>query len=435
MASLNKLPAAPRTSEGAPTARNIGALAQLRRTALACLLWEDNFYEDGQKVADRLRNLVAANDPRDVMSLMLEARTQMHLRHLPLFLARELARTGKLKPMALTEIIQRPDELTEFLALYWADKKQPLSAAVKRGLGMAFYKFNEYSLQKYNRQNQPIKLRDVLRLTHPKPVDNAQSALWKRLLKGELATPDTWEVELSASTNKTASWLRLLTERKLGGLALLRNLRNMQQANIPTAAIASAMAETDFTRVLPFRFIAAARYAPQLEPQLEAALFGRCQSLPKLSGHTAILIDVSGSMSAPLSAKSDMRRIDAAAGLAIIARELSNDIFIAKFASSQQALPPRRGFALRDAIGSASGGTYLGAAMDFINLRSYDRLIVITDEQSADTIPNAQNNKSYIINVGSDQNGVGYRQGYTHLTGFSENIFRYISAIEEPNDH
>ena len=50
---------------------------------------------------------------------------------------------------------------------------------------------------KYAR-DKAIKLRDVIRLAHPKPGSEEQSALWKRLVNDELKTPDTWEVAISA---------------------------------------------------------------------------------------------------------------------------------------------------------------------------------------------------------------------------------------------
>ena len=39
--------------------------------------------------------------------------------------------------------------------------------------------------------------------------------------------------------------------------------------------------------------------------------------------------------------------------------------------------------------------------------KGYDRLIVITDEQSHDSVP-APRGKGYVINVASNRNGVGY---------------------------
>src|SRR4029077_17126401 len=78
----------------------------------------------------------------------------------------------------------------------------------------------------------PVKLRAVLFLCHAKPVDAAQAELWKRLVAGELATPDTWEGALSAGADKREAWERFLAENKLGALALLRNLRNMAEAKV-----------------------------------------------------------------------------------------------------------------------------------------------------------------------------------------------------------
>src|SRR5208337_2453362 len=172
------------------------------------------------------------------------------------------------------------DELSEFVAIYWAGGRQPLSAQVKKGLAAAFGKFDEYALAKYDRAGA-VRLRDVLFLSHARPADEAQAALWKRLAGNELATPDTWEVALSATgraegdraLDKRELWERLLAERKLGALALLRNLRNMQVAGVSEELVLAALAALKTDRVLPFRFLAAARVAPQWEQALEQAMY------------------------------------------------------------------------------------------------------------------------------------------------------------------
>src|SRR5215831_14576557 len=184
-----------RTHEGA-VAQRIGAKAELRRTVLTCLLWEDAFYEKGNDIAQRIGSLVRANKAEDVAALAVEARSQMQLRHVPLLLVRELARregAGALVAETLERVTQRADELGEFVALYWKEKKQPLSAGVKRGLARAFVKFNAHQLAKYNRESA-VKLRDVLFLCHAKPRNEEQVGVWKRLVEGKLAAPDTWEV-------------------------------------------------------------------------------------------------------------------------------------------------------------------------------------------------------------------------------------------------
>src|SRR5690348_8354351 len=259
-----------RTHEGAP-ARHISPELQLRRSVLACLLWEDQFYEDGVAIAGRIRELVAKVAAEKVAQLAVEARTQMKLRHAPLLLVREMARLPSHRQLGadtLMQVIQRADELCEFVALYWSEGKQPLSAQVKKGLATAFTKFDEYALAKYNRST-PVKLRDVLFLSHAKPLDAAQAELWKRVVNGELSTPDTWEAALSSGADKREAWERLLGENKLGALALLRNLRNMAEAKVDEQLVRTGLYRMRTERVLPFRFIAAARYAPQWEAELE----------------------------------------------------------------------------------------------------------------------------------------------------------------------
>jgi 60 kDa SS-A/Ro ribonucleoprotein len=319
MARLNtlNLNTAPRTHEGTP-ARHISPEMQLRRSVLACLLWESQFYEDGVEIAGRIADLVPKVAVDKVAPLAIEAREQMKLRHAPLLLVREMARHKTHRaPVSetLARVIQRADELAEFVAMYWKDGRVPLSGQVKKGLAAAFPKFDEYQLAKYDRGG-PIKLRDVLFLCHPKPRDQVQAAVWKNLIAGTLTTPDTWEVALSSGADKHEAWERLLCEQKLGALALLRNLRNMREAGVSDKLVVRALGEMKTDRVLPFRFIAAARYAPQHEPELGHAMFRSLKNQAPLPGTTALVVDTSPSMwMARLSRNSDMDRFEAAAGL------------------------------------------------------------------------------------------------------------------------
>jgi 60 kDa SS-A/Ro ribonucleoprotein len=438
MARLNTLNLnfAPLTHEGAP-ARNISTELQLRRSVLACLLWESQFYEDGVEIAGRIAELVPKVAAEKVAALAVEARSKMKLRHAPLLLVREMARHASHRSLVadtLATVIQRADELAEFVAIYWKDGRVPLSAQVKKGLSAAFPKFDEYALSKYDRGG-PIKLRDVLFLAHAKPRDEAQAEVWKRLIAGELAVPDTWEVALSSGANKREAWERLLREQKLGALALLRNLRNMQEADVDERLVLAALSTMSTARVLPFRFLAAARYAPQWEEALEQAMLN-CVGSPekaqeKLTGKTIVLVDVSGSMTAPLSRQSGMQRTDAAYGLAVLLREIGEKVGVFSFSDNLVEVPARRGFALRDAIDASQphSSTMLGKAVEELNKKErYDRLIVITDEQAHDTVP-APKGKGYVINVASYKNGVGYGK-WTHIDGWSESVVEYIRALE-----
>jgi len=470
MARLNTLNLnfGPRTHEGAP-ARHISPELQLRRSVLACLLWESQFYEDGVEIAGRIAELVPKVAAEKVAALAIEAREQMKLRHAPLALVREMARHKTHRALVsetLARVIQRADELAEFVAIYWKDGRVPLSGQVKKGLAAALPKFDEYQLAKYDRGG-PIKLRDVLFLCHAKPRDAAQAGVWKKLIWGRLNAPDTWEVALSAGSDKREAWERLLREQKLGALALLRNLRNMHEAGVDESLVLSALGSMSTARVLPFRFLGAARHAPQWEEALEQAMLKCVAGAEKLPGHvlpgkTIVLVDVSGSMTAPLSRRSEMQRTDAAYGLAVLLREIGEKVAVYSFSDGLAEVPARRGFALRDAIDASQrhNSTQLGKAVEILNrTEKYDRLIVITDEQAHDSVPgpdglrgesrsgdhepcgdgcprpsgglgSSGRSSGYMINVASYKNGVGYGK-WTHIDGWSESVIEYIRALEQ----
>jgi 60 kDa SS-A/Ro ribonucleoprotein len=438
MSTLNKLKRV-FTREGAP-AKAFGPADELKRTLMNCLLWEDQFYEDGVGIADRIKQLVPLVEPERVAALAIAAREDMKLRHAPLLVLREMARLATHRGLVadtLVRVIQRPDEMTELLAIYWADalgpmqqrKKQPISAQIKKGLARAVTKFDAYQLAKYDRDGA-VRIRDVLFLVHAKPKDAEQEKVWKQLVEGELSAPDTWEVGLSAGNDKRETFERLIAEKKLGGLALLRNLRLMQKAEVPRETIAGAIEAMRVDRILPYRFITAARYAPDFEPELEAAMLKSITDHVKLKGGTRLLIDVSGSMDAALSRQSEMTRLEAACGLAILAREICEKIEIFTFSNEVKKIPPRRGFALRDAIVASQphAGTYLGKAVKEVDKKG-ERLIVFTDEQSHDKVESPVG-LGYMVNVASNQHGVGHGP-WRRVDGFSEAVIAWIAASEE----
>jgi hypothetical protein len=417
----------------------------LRRSVLSCMLWENEFYEDGVEIAGRIQDLVPRVAAEKVAALAVEARERMKLRHAPLLLVREMARHAthrRLVGETLARVVQRADELAEFVAIYWAGGRQPLSAQVKKGLASAFTKFDEYALAKYDRAGA-VRLRDVLFLSHARPLNEEQAGLWKRLAANELSTPDTWEVALSAAgrgerNRKREVWERLLMERKLGALALLRNLRNLREAGVAEELVLNALHALKTDRVLPFRFLAAARNAPQWEETLELAMFRALEGRrTRLRGHTILLVDVSGSMEVNLSQRSEMRRCDAAYGLAILLREIAERVTIFTFSDRAHMVPARRGMALRDALDAsqAHGGTHLGRALALVEAHwsnDYDRLVVITDEQAHDHV-GSPHGRGYVINVASNRNGVGYG-AWTHIDGWSEAVVDYIAELESADE-
>lgn len=441
VAAPRRFTPAPLTHEGARASR-ITAVDQLRRLVVSCMLFEDTFYVDGKTIADQISAAVAAvlaipMGADIVANIAYEARTKFKLRHAPLWLINSLLATRTPEARAVIagvviSCVQRPDELAELLAMYWKTGKRPLSGQLKKGLAAAFLTFNRYSLSKYANKSGQVKMRDVLFLTHANPRDAEQAQIFKELAEGNLKAPDTWESNLSAGADKKATFTRLINEGSLGALAMLRNLRNMQEAHVDESVIRKGLAEMKVERVLPFRFITAARYAPSLEQELESAMFRCLDGMPKLSGKTALVVDASGSMNVPISSKSEMTRFEAAAALSILAREICEQVDVTVYSNSATTVPPRRGFGLRDAMRQVAewGGTDTQRAVMHAAKRGYDRIIVFTDEQSHTAIGNPLiGTRAYVVNVASYQNGVGYGP-WTHIDGMSEAVLDFIQQHE-----
>jgi 60 kDa SS-A/Ro ribonucleoprotein len=416
---------------------------ELRRAVLACLLWESQFHENRIEIGARIRELVPKVPAEKVAALALEARGKMKLRHAPLVLVREMARHAMHRNHVagtLTDVIQRADDLTEFVAIYWKDGRAPLAAQVKKGLAGAFLKLDAYELRKHHRDG-PVQLRDVLVLAHARPADRAQAEVWKLLLRGELTAPATQEVASRSAGDRRAqvqeagkreTWERLLHEQRMGARSLLRNLGAMHAAGVDAQLVLSALRSMNPARVSPVRFLAAARHAPRWKEALELAMLRCVAGEEKLAGTSIVLVDVSGSMTAPLADVGGMRRIDAACGLAVCLRENCEKVRVFSFSDSLVEVARRRGFALRDAIENSQphSGSRLGDALAEIErTRHYDRLVVITDEPVRDRLP-APKGKAYMINLASRTHGVGYSH-WTHIDGWSDSVVDYIRMLEQ----
>lgn len=475
-----------RTHEGGPAASIPPELA-LHRAVCACLLYEDQFYENGEDIATRIKSLVARVPVQTACDLAIDARSHFNLRHVPLLVMASVAAPGRggssLIGEALAEVIQRPDELSEFVAIYartWGVQpkavRKHLSAQVKKGLAMAFKKFDRYQLAKYFSQSGErgaiVRGRDVMFMVHPRPLDAQQESLFKRIASKEAVTEggaETWEAALSAGPQEGASkdehkrdtFERMLRDRKLGYLALLRNLRGMLDAGVDGELVRQAILDRrGARRVLPFRYVAAARACPQMADVIDQALLESIADIPALPGRTVVLVDVSGSMEDPLSSRSALTRMDAAAALASVIR---GDVRVFTFSDKTVEVTPRPvgiGGIASIVASQPHSGTYLGGAIAALNgyfdigpdgsIRpmptfqwivpampppnsgpvEMDRLICVTDEQSHDYVKQPKAAFAYMINVASAKNGVGYGGRWIHIDGFSEQIIRFIHEFE-----
>lgn len=432
--------------------REQSAFETLQRTVMSCLLWEDNFYEDGVSVEQRITELSKKCSKEEMEQLVLNAKFGSKLRHVPLKLLCCMAENRQLTSELVEKVITRVDDMSELFALYWLNGKKPIPNQMKKGLQKAFTKFDEYQFGKYKGNGKSIKLRDVIRIVRPKPANKEQEELWGKIVKQTLATPDTWETAISATTNKNAEWTRLLEEKKLGALALLRNLRNITEAGVNSSLIASALSDCHPEKILPYQVFASAKVNPFYDEELNEVFLKSILGMDKLKGKTIILIDVSGSMEAKLSGKSDMRRCDVAGCLAAIAREICESVVIYTFNTGiNEPIPNRRGLALVDKIVSkVSGGTYVYQSIVEAYNRNTDadRIICITDEQDnanhswiRDDSVEEQCMKigrkikyPYILNVAPYQNGICYpkaNDSWVHINGFSENVIKYIALSEK----
>jgi hypothetical protein len=262
-------------------------------TAVVTSTLSDSFYETADGRVQRIRKLVAKCDPVFVAKLAVYTREQMYLRSMPLVLAVELARVhsgDSLVSRLVGRIVQRADEITELLAYYQlANERQgepnkgnssqvkklnKLSKQIKLGLSLAFNKFGEHQFAKYDREGE-ISLKDALFLVHPKYNAQSQKDIFDKIVRGELATPYTWETELSAlgqqkfespeakQAAKKAKWEELIDSGKMGYMGILRNLRNILEVKVSKKHIArvaerlSDAKEVANSKQLPFRFLSA----------------------------------------------------------------------------------------------------------------------------------------------------------------------------------
>lgn len=424
--------------------------ALLRRATLASLLWEDLAYESGESNSDNIATLIPKVAPQKVADLAVETRVAQKLRHAPLLIAREMARHKEHNAFLdtlLPRIITRADQLTDFVALYFKDKRQPLTKKVKKGLAAAFNNFSEYQFAKYNR-NGKVKLRDVLFLAHPKPTSPEQEALFKRIANNELKTPDTWEVALSGGADKKETFTRLIQERKLGGLAFLRNLRNMSEANVDYDTLKVGFNSLNGLVLLPLNFFAAQKVNPQFTREIEEAMLKSYEALPKLKGHTLFVVDVSGSMGSKVSGKSDYSRMEVAAALAMLASENSERVSVYVTAGSDgrrihktERIGNYRGFALSNEIISMSatmggGGIFTRQCVDFLKTQEpeADRIIIFSDSQDCDNLRGVAKpfgKTNYIVDVSCHSRGVNYNGLWTaEVSGWSENFLNFVAALE-----
>ncbi len=289
-------------------------LASLMLTSML----KDEFYRSSDATAQRLRELIhAQSDKPFVAKAALYARKEAGMRSVSHLVAAELAKTVKGESWTARfydRVVHRPDDAIEILACYRSAHGKVIPNSLKKGLGRALARFDEYQLAKYRKDRAEISLVDVVNLVHP-PATDALS----KLVKGTLAPAETWETKLTQAgaaaqdeedlvLRKREAWSELIRTRKLGYFALLRNLRNVLESAPEDLDAALAMLRDENlirkSLVLPFRFQTAldavqASALPRAADVLAAlsdAVDISLANVPSFPGRTLVALDGSGSM-------------------------------------------------------------------------------------------------------------------------------------------
>ena len=451
----------------ASTPRDLSSFEKLQRTCCTALLGEDTFYENGESIKDRVSSYMNDITSKQANEVLRIAKEDNKLRHMPLFLIKDMLKKGWVDADTISKVCTRPDDITEILAMYWQDpdNKHCLPKKLVKGLQKSFNSFDHYQLSKYLAKGKVVKLKDALRIVRPDPNKSKnpnQSSIYKEIINETLRmSEDTWEVAISAcgkdSEKKKAEWTRLLTEKtdkgynKLGALALIRNLRNMEDCGVSHDVIRSALKEMNVSKILPFQLIGAARHSsPDFADILQNKLLESIKGYDKLEGDTLFLLDVSGSMGGSLSAKSELNRLDACAGVAAILDGICENSTLYTFNTDINPLSKAyHGMALIDSVNSRLGGgtRVIDCTNTAINefKRTHDgklpsRVIVVTDEADntysggyGKPLPNLSKScQGYIVNVASYEHGVNYNDSsWVRVSGWSEGIVKYISEYEK----
>lgn len=426
----------------------------------------DQFYRDGNTSLAELKNLAEkVKDKEFIAKSAIFARDRFGMRSITHALAGELTSQLNGKEWGkdfYDKVVVRVDDMTEILSYYLANKTDRTNPkfpnALKKGFAKAFDKFDGYNLSKYKGENKEVKLVDIVNLVHPVPTARNKEAL-ELLIKGELKNTQTWESKLSEAGQKAESeedlaklksnaWEELISTRKIGYFALLRNLRNIiNQA--PSVVPAACELLTDErliskSRVLPFRFATAYEEISKLGSSKEVrdvlvainqALDISVANVPKFDGETLVVMDVSGSMSGRAS------EIASLFG-AILAKVNNCDVMtFSTRAQYKQYNPMDSVLTIRNSFRYSGGGTNFKSIFTTAN-KKYDRVIILSDMQGwmGYTTPSAEFNQ-YKKNYGAnpfvyswDLAGYGTLQfpenNVFALAGFSDKVFDIMKLME-----
>jgi len=394
----------------------------------------DTFYEKEKDKTERIKDLVEQLNSKEQRKFMigltyltrkLGNRSTFH------YITALIGQKVKDESRAIKNMIkfgtERPDDLTEIAAAwasefgktekhslktkkgkinslagaeYAAPSLRGIPRTLRNGIAKAIEKFDAYQLTKYKGTKKTIKLRDLVCIAHPKKC-KAGSVVIKQLLDDTLPPAETWETKISSAGKdekiKKENWEALLREKKIGYMALLRNIRNFVKSNIDENLWLPDLIDEKkilSSKQFPFRFLSAYKAVQGIDgiqnksilKGLNKAIGIACQNIPEMNGKTAIAVDLSGSMASAPSKKSTLSMMEIGASFGAMLYERSKNVVIYGFGNKQKQikLDPTSGilFNAEKITGTDVGwstNAYLVIEDMIINKIDVDRIVFFTD--------------------------------------------------------
>lgn len=471
------------TSSGTKTVNLAGGKAYTQTAILQLISMlfssfvKNEFYQTEEQLIQRVDTLIKELDNKTVAKAAIYARTTLGMRSISHVVASILAPYISGENWAkdfYNSIIYRPDDMTEIMSYYQQNSKH-LPNSMKKGFAKAFDKFDAYQIAKYRNSKSKVKLVDIVNLVHPVPVEKNRLAL-QNLVKGQLKSFDTWEVELSAAgqnaksdkekaTIKENVWKHLISERKIGYFALLRNLRNiiLQAPTMVPDACQMLIDKKLISKslVLPFRFISAFNVVQGMDAcketrlvliSLSSALDISMFNVPEFGGETLVVCDYSGSMGGGY----DSMRVKGTLFGVALAKKCNADFMI--FGNDSQYInynpldaattiisntsKLNTGWGASGIHGQVGYGTNFDSIFQTAN-KKYDRIVIFSDMQGwvGHNTPVRSLNyykKEFHVNpiiYSFDLSGYGTMQfpenGVFCMVGLSDKVFDIMNLLEQ----
>jgi len=380
-----------------------------------------------QDFQDVVRN-VAAEDPEFVLRTAAYARSIMNMRTSAVLLLVVAANIPTCKPFVrqwATHVIRRPDEIQEVMGAQMEMYGKPIPNSIKKAIGDAFERFNEYRLEKWNKTGVQYSFGNVLRMVHPKGSTPEKGALFHYLVHGwDNLSPEQKKLLPYIKAKKQFSKLKsfgpkaqqLLLKYKFPWenviskfpeawehvefpyMAGLRNLRNL----IEKASKDKVRSVCDMIRnpervasgkQLPFRYYSALKALGTtagpgygfVQDALEEAVEHSIGNID-LPGSSFITCDVSASMTFSLSPRSDMtpKEIGLLFGAALA--RASKDNILSVFGQNHVVVPVQNSVlsTMKYADGMNVGhSTNAHLALEWLihNKKKVDRVVIFSDMQ------------------------------------------------------